>query len=52
MLRTYIPTVHLIKKLTFFARYMGMGTDVLRAMDRHATGTDTGINACVDVNFL
>ena len=50
---TYVHTYSTsYKKLTFFARHMGMGTDVLRAMDKHATGTDTGVNAGVDVNFL
>ena len=36
-----VPTVHLIKTLMLYAHRMG--TDVLHATDRHATGTDTGV---------
>ena len=36
-----VPAVHLIKKLTLYARRTG--TDVLHAADRRAMGTDTGV---------
>ena len=40
-----VPTVHLMKKLTLCARRMG--TDILHAMDLHATGADMGIASAI-----
>ena len=40
-------TVHLIKKLTFYARRTCMGMGVLHATDRRATSTNTGVASAI-----
>ena len=44
---TDIRMVHPIKKLTFYASHADTGTGVLRATDRHATGTDMGAASAI-----
>ena len=39
--------VHLIKKLTFYARPTSTGMSMLHTTDGHATGTDTGIASAI-----